>query len=46
MEGKHLIAKISTDGEINKSYKEPDKKFIFRPMFKIIYYTREPLKTN
>lgn len=44
--GKYLPAKTSTDGKIYEPYKEPDKKYIVRPVFKIIYDAREPLKTN
>jgi len=46
VEGNYHAAKTSTDGKIYEPYKEPDKKFIVRPVFILIYDAREPLKTN
>ena len=34
--GKYRPTKTSTDGKIYEPYKEPDKKFIVRPTFKVI----------
>lgn len=43
VEGKYESAKSSADGKIYEPYKEPDKKFIIKPTFTIVYDTREPL---
>ena len=43
VEGKRMPAKTSTDGKIYEPYKEPDKKFISKPVFSIVYDSREPV---
>ena len=37
IEGQRMPAKTSTDGKIYEPYKEPDKKFISKPVFSIVY---------
>jgi hypothetical protein len=44
--GETHAAKTSTDGRIYEPYKEPDKKFIIKPKFTIVYDSREPLIKN
>ena len=43
VKGKYKPAKTSTDGKIYEPYKEPDKMFIYKPTFTIVYDSREPL---
>jgi hypothetical protein len=40
VEGEYHSAKTSTDGKIYEPYKEPDKKFIEKPVFTIINPSR------
>jgi hypothetical protein len=43
IEGKMGNVKTSNDGKIYEPYKEPDKKFIIKPVFTIVYDAREPM---